>query len=116
MKRGWKKNYHQNLSNQAKWTHSKQVQVTPIWQAISFFKHPRASSTELNSTGAGGRSLESSGMVVLVGWGRRAWDTSSEFTVLILDWVESVLDVRGSHREEESKAYIAYTLVSVLDV
>jgi hypothetical protein len=63
-----------------------------------------------------GRSLESSGMVVLVGWGRRAWDTSSEFTVLILDWVESVLDVRGSHREEESKAYIAYTLVSVLDV
>jgi hypothetical protein len=63
-----------------------------------------------------GRSLESSGMVVLVGWGRRARDTSSEFTALILDWVEAVLHVNGSHREEESKAYIAYTLVSVLDV
>jgi hypothetical protein len=27
--------------------------VTPIWQAISFLEHPRASSTELNSTGVG---------------------------------------------------------------
>jgi hypothetical protein len=63
-----------------------------------------------------GRSLESSGMVVLVGWGRWARDTSSEFTVLVLDWVESVLHVNGSPQEEESKAYIAYTLVSVLDV
>ena len=57
----------------------------------------------------------SSELVVLVGWGRWAWDTSSEFTVLH-DWVESVLDVNESHEEEESKAYIAYTLVSVLDV
>jgi hypothetical protein len=47
-----------------------------------------------------GRSLESSGMVVLVGWGRGAWDTGSEFTVLH-DWVESVLDVNGSHKREE---------------
>ena len=65
--------------------------------------------------GGRGRSLESSGMVVLVRWGRRARDTSSEFTVLH-DWVESVLYVNGSHREEESKAYITYTLVSVLDI
>ena len=42
-----------------------------------------------------GRSLESSGVVVLVGWGRGAWDTSSKFTVLVLDWVESVLSVSG---------------------
>ena len=42
-----------------------------------------------------GRSLESSGVIVLVGWGRRAWDTSSEFTVLVLDWVESGLIVSG---------------------
>jgi len=42
-----------------------------------------------------GRSLKSSGVVVLVGWGRGAWDTSSKFTVLVLDRVESGLIVSG---------------------
>jgi hypothetical protein len=65
--------------------------------------------------GGRGRSLESSGMVVLVGWGRWAWDTGSEFTMLVLDWVESVLIVSGYTRVTR-KTYITFTLVSVLDV
>jgi hypothetical protein len=63
--------------------------------------------------GRRGRSLESSGMVVLVGWGRRARDTSSEFTVLVLDWVESVLVV-SEYTRLTRKTYITFTLVSVL--
>jgi hypothetical protein len=62
-----------------------------------------------------GRSLESSGMVVLVGWGRWAWDTGSEFTVLVLDWVESVLVV-SEYTRVTRKTYITFTLVSVLEV
>ena len=62
-----------------------------------------------------GRSLESSGVIVLVGWGRRAWDTGSEFTVLVLDWVESVLIVSGYTRVTR-ETYITFTLVSVLQV
>lgn len=46
--------------------------------------------TELDRSRSG--SLESSRVVVVVlGRGRRARDTSSDFTVLVLYWVESVL-------------------------
>jgi hypothetical protein len=65
--------------------------------------------------GGRGRSLESSGMVVLVGWGRWAWDTGSDFTVLVLDWVESVLVV-SEYTRVARKTYITFTLVSVLEV
>jgi hypothetical protein len=45
-----------------------------------------------------GSSLDSSGLVVFLGRSRGAWDTGSKFTVLVLDWVVSVLNCQRIHK------------------
>jgi hypothetical protein len=98
MKRGWKKNYP-SADILTDWSNRmNSLETSPGHTDLTSNLVLQTSKSNFNGTEldrSRGRSLESSGMVVLVGWGRWAWDTSSEFTVLVLDWVESVLIVSG---------------------